>query len=259
MKVELLSVAIDAPGLPGWEAAREVLAGRAQWDRNRVRPARALAILRDDWPAIAKAAIGVGVDALQAASLRAGDVPSVFASCGADGESLHRICESVASAVPDVEATCFRDSLHDAPAAYWHAALSTAAPSTSVCAFEGSFATGLVEAAAQAIVHGTPVLLVACDMPYPSPLSSLWNVPLPFAAAFVVAPRSGRGHAQVSIVASDVRVDGDWPEAVSAELRINPAAACLSLLALLAGDEPGRAVLPSHGDSAVIVERMDGP
>jgi hypothetical protein len=256
LKVDVLSVAIDAPGLPDWQAAREVLAGRAAWDRSRLRQASAPAVVRNEWPPFVKASLRAGLEALDGAGLHASDVPSVFASCGGDGVALHRVCERVACATPDVDATLFRDSLHDAPAAYWHAALSAAAASTSVCAFEGTFAAGLVEAAAQAIVGGTPVLLVACDLPHPPPLSSLWNVTLPFAAAMVVAPRSGRGHAQIGVELSDVHVDSDWPEAVGAELRMNPAAAGLPLLALLARGEAGRAVLPGHADNAVIVELL---
>ena len=127
------------------------------------------------------------------------------------------------------------------------------APSTSLCAFEGSFAAGLLEAAAQALAESRTVLLVAYDLPYPAPLSSLWNVAMPFCVALVLGPRTGGGHREIAISLVDGRLEADWPQGLPSELRMNPAAASLPLLALLAKREPGRVVLPYHSNNAVVV------
>ena len=259
MNVAILGCAVCAPGLPDWSAACEVLAGREPFDRSAVRDPSPVALPANErrrLPATARVALGVGMEALQAAQVDMAEVATVFTSCGSDGEITHQICATLARAPEQLSPTRFHNSVHNAPGGYWSIAVGSHAPSTSLCAFEGSFAAGLVEAAVQAVTEARTVLLVAYDLPYPAPLSSLWNAALPFCVAMVLAPRTGSGHPEISITLADELIEPDWPDGVPAEMRTNPAAASLPLLALLAQRSAGRAVLPYHANNAVIVSML---
>lgn len=255
MNVEILGCAVCAPGLPDWATAVEVLAGRAVYDRSAVRNPSTVELPPNErrrLPATARAALGVGIEALRTAQVDRESVATVFTSCGSDGEITHQICDGLARVPPEISPTRFHNSVHNAPGGYWSIALSAHAPSTSLCAFDGSFAAGLVEAASQALAEARTVLLVAYDLPYPAPLSSLWNVTMPFSVALVLAPTRG-GYPKIAISLADERLEADWPAGVPSELRMNPAAASLPLLVLLARREAGRVVLPYHLNNAVVV------
>jgi hypothetical protein len=254
MNVDILGCAVRAPGFPDWSTARRVLSGRAQYDRHAVRDSTPVSLPPNEQrraPATARDALGVGAEALADARIDdAGAIATVFTSCSSDGETTHQICDALARTPPQMSPTRFHNSVHNAPGGYWSIAFATHAPSTSLCAFEASFAAGLLEAAGQALAEQRRVLLIAYDLPYPPPLSSLWNVPMPFCVALVIAP--GR---TFDIALADARLDASWPEGVPAELRSNPSAASLPLLALLATHERGRVVLPYAADNAVVVSR----
>ena len=257
MKVAVLGCGVSAPGMPDWQTASDVLTGRAPYDRTLVREPRIVALPPNErrrLPATARVALGVGSEALKDASIDdIGSVATVFACCGSDGEIVHQICDGLARKPPEISPTRFHNSVHNAPGGYWSIALSSHAPSTSLCAFESSFAAGLVEAATQALAESRTVLLVAYDLPYPAPLSSLWNVAMPFSMALVLAPRSGDGHPQIAIAMTDARSGANWPAEVPSELLTNPAAASLPLLAMLARGEPAKVTLPYHANGAVDV------
>ena len=256
MELSVLGCAVRAPGFPDWTTARRVLGGTARYDRDAVRASTPASLPPNEQrrlPATAREALGVGIEALADAGIDdASAVATVFTSCGSDGEITHQICDALARTPPQMSPTRFHNSVHNAPGGYWSIAFATHAPSTSLCAFEASFAAGLVEAGAQALAEQRRVLLIAYDLPYPTPLSSLWNVSMPFSVALVVAPPSP-GKRTIGIAIAGKRIESSWPEGVPSELRTNPAAASLPLLALLARDEPGRVVLPYTGDNAVEV------
>ena len=259
MKVDILGCAVRAPGFPDWASARRVLTGGAPFDRDAVpRPFSAVPLPPNEQrrlPATARDAIGVGAEALADARIDdAGDIATVFASCGSDGEITHQICEALTRTPPQMSPTRFHNSVHNAPGGYWSIAFRSHAPSTSLCAFEASFASALLEAAAQVATEQRRVLLVAYDLPYPAPLSSLWNVSMPFCVAIVLAPHASEHRAIVVEIAGE-RCDPSWPEGIPSELRTNPAAASLPLLALVATGRRGQVVLPYTGDNAVRVTR----
>lgn len=258
MRVSVRSCAVCAPGLPDWATAARVLTGESLYDPANVRDATPVSLPPNErrrLPPTARVALGIGMEALLAAGLEERDVATVFTSCGSDGETTHRICEELARSPPEVSPTRFHNSVHNAPGGYWSIALRSHAPSTSLCAFDGSFAAGLVEAAAQAVAEARPVLLVAYDLPYPAPLSSLWNVAAPFCVALVLMP--GAGSRSLAIAIADDAPELDWPECLPAALRTNPAAASMPLLALLARPAAGSAVLPYLAQSRVVVTTTD--
>ena len=244
----MIGCAVCAPGFPDWDGAKAVLTGSAEYDARDIRepaPAALPANERRRLPVTARAALGVGLEALQAAAMNAQDVVTVFASCGSDGLITHQICEALSRSQPEMSPTRFHNSVHNAPGGYWSIALASHAASTSLCAHAGSFAVGLVEAVAQVRVEARTVLLVAYDLPYPAPLDAMWPVDLPFSVAMVLAPPSRATSAATLEVAL---VHGaplsEWPASVPVSVARNPAAASVPLLRALAQRAPSRVVLP---------------
>jgi hypothetical protein len=119
-----------------------------------------------------KLAIAVGLEALaQAGQPAEAAIPTIFTSSGGDGAVVHEICEALAQPEREVSPTRFHNSVHNASAGYWSIALRTHAPSTSLCAYDWSFAAGLVEAATQLLDGHDTVMLISYDVPYPEPLA----------------------------------------------------------------------------------------
>jgi Beta-ketoacyl synthase, N-terminal domain len=134
-----------------------------------------------------------------------------------------------------VSPTRFTNSVHNAPAGYWHIAAQSQAASTSLAAYDASAQAGLLEAAAQCVSSGAPVLLVACDMPYPQPLHALRPLPDVFAFALLLVPAgaSAAWHVALSLATGGNTTPCDTPE-LDALRRAIPTARVLPLLQALA-------------------------
>jgi len=117
-----------------------------------------------------------------------------------------------------------------------------------LCAHDGSFAAGLLEAMAQVMLEQTAVLLVAYDTDYPEPLRSVRPLPDTFGVALVLAPRrSERSLAQWQLAPADYlsdapaqRVDNEALELLRSSI---PAARCLPLLCSVAAQSQGQVLL----------------
>ncbi len=138
-----------------------------------------------------RTAVEVAERACIAAGLDPAELATVFASSMSEASNFHAICESLSAADPFVSPTRFTNSVHNAASGYWHIAAKCRAAGTSLAAGETTFVAGLVEAAAQCVDSGRPVLLVACDTHLPEPLHSKRPRPGAFAVAFVLCPAGG--------------------------------------------------------------------
>ncbi len=247
MKVQVCGIGLLGPGLNDWVQGAAVL--RQGWQPAPTvvpAPQRLPATERRRAGTVVKASIGAADQALAAAGLDAAAVPTVFTSSTGDPLNCHLLCEALALPQRWVSPTRFTNSVHNAAAGYWHIALQSRAPSTSLAAFDASFAAGLLEAAAQCLVAQTPVLLVACDVPYPEPLHTLRPVADVFAVAFVLGPPGAaatgpvlelRPAADVDDVAVTAEADAGTPcanPALEALRQGIPAARALPLLVALA-------------------------
>jgi hypothetical protein len=241
----LAGTGVLGPGLPDWSVAREVLLGRAR-PVAAPDPEPLPALLppneRRRASAPARWALTVGSEALVAAGVDPECTATVFASCSGDGLITHQICETLAAQPPQMSPTRFHNSVHNAPAGYWSIYARSHSPSTTVCGYDGSFAAGLLEAAAQVIVEKQTVLLVAYDLPYPDPIHVLWPVTRPFAAALLLTPSASRNGARaLRIELAQGPGDCAWPEPMPRDLANNPAAQALKVLACAARAEGGSA------------------
>ncbi len=238
MHAYIEGIGLCGPGLDAWAQSTAILAGHAAYTQAPAKPP-ALTLLptaeRRRAPQTVKLALAVGTEAFTAAGRDPVTTPTVFASSGGDGDTIHDILSVLASAQRELSPTRFHNSVHNAAAGYWSIATGATAASTSLCAHDDSFAAGLLEALAQTTT-GQAVALIAYDVPYPGPLFAVRPVSATFGVALVLSPTP----TQASFARLDLALQpGPAPSTQAApaleELRhTTPAARCLPLLEALA-------------------------
>ncbi|TMH48668.1 MAG: beta-ketoacyl synthase chain length factor [Betaproteobacteria bacterium] len=249
MRVFVEGVGLLGPGLRGWEAARRVLTGEEPFcsasavigTSDLLPPAE-----RRRTPVPVKLALAVGQEAFENAGRDAAATATVFTSSSGEGETLHHMCEALASAEREVSPTRFHNSVHNAAAGYWGIATRSREASTSLCAYDTSFTAGLVEAATQVASWGKAVALIAYDQPYPEPLHSARPLLASFGAALVLAPHATRRASatlELAVLPGDEKPTGMSDSGLE-KLRLGaPAARALPLLEAIARKTQGDVVL----------------
>jgi hypothetical protein len=235
-------VGLVGPGLPGWSASLPVLTGAEAHQPAATAvpaPMRLPPAERRRAGAAIKIAIAVADAACTAAGIEPAELATVFTSSSGDGGNCHALCEMLASADRLLSPTRFTNSVHNAAAGYWHIAVGGRQPSTSLCAFDGSWGAGLIEAATLVAASGLPVLLVASDAPYPEPLHATRPLPDSCGIALVLTPDARPGHlAKLALTLAAPQPAGACADAALEALRqAIPAAQALPLLAALARGE----------------------
>jgi hypothetical protein len=226
-----------APGLEGWPASARVLSGESSFTPATVqRPVVSLlpAAERRRCALSVAWALAVAQEAVAHSGLEAGAFAVVFASSDGDGDIVHRLCTALAAPAAAVSPTDFHNSVHNAATGYWSIGAHSQAASTAICAYDGSFAAGLLEAACQLAIEKHPVLLVTVDLPYPPPLAPHRPVRHGFAAALALVPE---GHLEISLQEG---AESPLPDSLKS-FEGNAAAAALPLLAALG--RPGEALV----------------
>jgi hypothetical protein len=116
---------------------------------------------------------------------------TVFTSSGGDGVNCHEICATLASSDRSISPTRFHNSVHNAPSGYWSIATGAMTPSSVLCAHDGSFSAGLLEAMTQVATENRSVLLLAYDTRYPEPLFGVRPIPDAYGVALLLSPVAG--------------------------------------------------------------------
>jgi hypothetical protein len=256
IELALQGVGLLGPGLPDWAQGRAALGEPARWSpapTAAAAPARLPANERRRAGTVVKASIAVADQALAMAlalaPTDAATLATVFTSSTGDPLNCHLLCEALAQPERVVSPTRFTNSVHNAPAGYWHIATQSMAPSTSLAAFDASFGAGLLEAAVQCVRGRRPVLLVACDVPYPEPLHAVRPLSDTFALGFVLAPAGAAAlwTLRLTLPAEDAVTPCTHP-GLEAVRRTIPAARALPLLAALAADRGASIVIDAADD-----------
>ena len=237
------------PGLDGWTNSVAVLEGRSSYLRQPTVvpvPEGLPPAERRRLGLVVKLALSVGLQATSKAGVDPDALPAVFASSGGDGQNCHEICQALANDEKLISPTRFHNSVHNAAAGYWSIATRSKAASNALCAFDWSFAAGLLEAVTQVVVDQTRVLLVAYDAPYPQPLFDKRPIPEAFGVAFVLAP-TGAG-VGLTLKLGDAPADRMSNADLEALRASIPAARALPLLQQLAAGKAG----------AVNIDYLDG-
>jgi hypothetical protein len=262
MQVFIQSVGIAGPGLDGWAASRPILTGLVEHrmaPTSRAIPNMLSAAERRRSSHAVRLTLLAAQEALQAGEWRGEDVATVFASSDGDGDLTQQICESLAGPAREVSPTSFHNSVHNVAAGYWSIATGSRLASTSICAYDVSFAAGLIEAACFAAVEQQPVMLIASDLPFPSPLHTIRPVEQSFAAALLMTPTGGQAPLMRWQIGFDVpRTATPFPDGLPDSLHSNAAARCLPLLAMLARNRMDSITLHYSDSSSLIVTGEPG-
>ncbi len=190
MKVSIHAASLILPGLENWAQAQAVLLGQSRLESRPV-----VVPVSAKLPATERRRVGLSVKLALAlaeqlfanSTVAAAEAATIFTSSGGDGENCHILCEALAQAVPSLSPTRFTNSVHNAPAGYWGIAAQSRPPSSSLCAYDGSFAAGLIEAAVYAQYEPEPVALIAYDVTYPEPLNAKRPLSAPAGIALLLA------------------------------------------------------------------------
>lgn len=253
-------IGLIGPGLADWQSGAHAIAGAQPYvSQPTVVPAPdgLPAAERRRTGATVKLALSAAQQAIAAAGVDPVGIPSVFTSSGGDGLICHEICETLASADRQLSPTRFHNSVHNAAAGYWSLATGATAASTALCAHDGSFTAGLLEALALVSADRITVMLTAYDTGYPEPLRAKRPLPDSFAVALILTPDpSPKTCARITASLCEAgavsdRLSEPGLEALRASL---PAARSLPLLRLLARREPGEVVIDYVGEQRVAVE-----
>ncbi|SAK46643.1 3-oxoacyl-ACP synthase [Caballeronia hypogeia] len=247
LRAYIEGIGVIGPGLANWQQTADVLARRAaREDAKTVLPAPASlpsAERRRTGPVV-RAALAAAHEAVAHSGRDAASLAAVFAASGGDGGNFHAICETLASDEPQLSPTRFHNSVHNAPAGYWSIATRAMAASNVLCAYDGSFAAGLLESLAQVSVDGVATLLVAYDTDYPEPLHRVRPIGDAFGVALVLAPeRSERSLARIEARLSDASASAFADAGLEALRLSNPAARALPLLDAIANGRAAHVVL----------------
>jgi hypothetical protein len=255
VRVAVEAVEVRGPGLENWLAVRRVFAGSEPYRAapmvleppGQLSPAER----RRAIPSV-RLALAVGAGAVEQVGYTAAALPAVFASSGADGDTISAILAALVTPGREVSPTRFHNSVHNAPSGYWGIATQSREAVTSLSGYDASFAAGLLEAAVQAVSGGRPILLVAYDLPYPEPLNSARRIEASFGAAFVLSPVASDRALATLVIGMGSEPCGEASRCSDPGLeelrRGNPAARSLPLLVMLAARSAGRIRLDlSHG------------
>jgi hypothetical protein len=259
----LLGIGVLGPGLPDWSAARAILAGHRPYS-TAPPPLPAPAGLQSNERRRATPPTRIGLEAARQAlaglCLDPRRLASVFASSDGDMDLIDRLCTDLYHTHTPVSPTAFHNSVHNAVAGYWTIAVGSQAPSTSIAAWDGSLAAGLLEAATQTAITGAPVILVAYDCPATGTLAPHRPFTAPFGCALVLgmaptAETAALATLRLTLEAAqgEDRLPPDLDPALEQLRTGNPAARVLPLLRLIAIGNPGVLRLPYLPDLELLL------
>jgi hypothetical protein len=251
------AVGVLGPGLNGWSATRAVLRDEVTYDAAQVptaQPTLLPANERRRAPPAVRLAFAVAEEAVRATPIGAESLATVFASSDADMSILHRICTALTQPTRSISPTDFHNSVHNAAAGYWSIGAASRLSSSTIAAYDFSFAMGLLEAVAFVAEENVNTLLVTYDVPPPDPLYEHRPIVAPMALALVLtATRTAQSLAQLELRSCDAPATPQDARFASLSAAVPPARA-LPLLALLARETTGSVVIDCAQRRAVRID-----
>jgi hypothetical protein len=235
-------VGLIGPGLPSWNEGRAVLAGEAAYQSapsilpvpSILPPAERRRASR-----IVKLSLAIGFEAVENAGADASQLMTVFSSSSGDGQNCDALCDTLASDDRQVSPTRFTNSVHNTAAGFWGIAAGATPASQVLCAFDGSFSAGLLEAMTLVAQHQAPVLLFAYEAEYSGALQLARPLPDAAGIALLLQPQpTAKSLARIAVSLDDQPSTALDIEALDA-LRLSiPALRGLPLLTALARRSP---------------------
>lgn len=260
LNAALDSIGLLGPGLCDWSQARAVLRGEQDYAPQPTLIPAAMSLPaaeRRRSGRVVHLALAAGQQATAGSGTDLAALTTVFASSAADSDNCHEILQTLASADRQLSPTRFHNSVHNVTAGYWSIATHDLAPYTVVCAYDGSFAAGLLEALSLVATGMQDVLLVAYDVDYPTPLREKRPIGAAIAVALLLRPRAGPrslGMLAASFATAPVTTMASaWLES----LRLSaPAARALPLLERIAAERAGASALEYQEGGSLLVEYL---
>lgn len=258
MRIAIESIGVLAPGLPDWDGARAVLAGRQPFAAAPLAPCAPVSLSpaerRRSSPTV-RLAIAAAEQALLRTMIAPHEMSLVFSSSEAAGVITHQLCEVLAGS-REVSPTQFHNSVHNAPSGYYSIAMNAKLGATSVCRGPWSFAAGLLGAAVHSLSDEVPVLYVCYDSPLPAPLSDVMPVVEATAIALVIAPRPAADTLALwELAVAPAEGDVAWPDWMPHAWQANASARGFEALATIFGGAGASAALPLSPELNVRVDR----
>jgi len=244
---DVAAVGLLGPGISSWRHGRELLRGSVPYVREpTVIPVSSTlpAAERRRAVRVVNLAMAVAQEATAGLTIDLTNLPTVFAASVADTRTCDELLRTLATPERQVSPTRFHNSVHNIAAGYWSIATGDTAPYTMVCAYDGSFAAGLIEALALAALAENPVMLVAYDLDFPMPLREKRAIEDAFALALVLRSRPAPGSiCRISATLGAESVATLSRPELEALRRAAPAARALPLLEIIAHGREGRVSL----------------
>ncbi len=247
MTADIVSIGLLGPGISDWPQARSVLCGSVPYVPQptlipvtaTLPPAERRRAVR-----VVNLAVAVAHQATKDADVELASLPGVFASSVSDSTNCHELLQTLATVERQVSPTRFHNSVPNVTAGYWSIATKNTATYTMVCAYDGSFAAGLVEALSLVATEKRKVMLVAYDLDYPMPLREKRAIGDAFAVALLLRPApSVNGLARLACSFSRL-APAQMRQPQFESLRVSaPAARALPLLEYIAIGQPGTTTL----------------
>lgn len=244
-EVVLAGVGVLAPGLEDWNTAKRVLSGREEFRHAECADAQIEGISpreRRRLTGLIRQALQVAQDALSQTTFKADEVATVFVSADGDLHISDKILSALTLPGKPVSPTHFHQSVHNAPAGYWHNIHHSLQPSTTLSGAEETCAVGLMESVSQVLCQRAPVLLVIYDEYPPEVFRPFRPMTQPFAVALLLAPADHGGKVFLQLNWGNPSAElSRMPEKELEQLRIsNPAARILPLLRAVARGADGQ-------------------
>ncbi|MBV8679639.1 MAG: beta-ketoacyl synthase chain length factor [Aquitalea sp.] len=256
--IYLEGLSVLGPGMANWEATAACLRGEQDFVAAEVVLPAVMALPateRRRVGAAVKLAMATGFAAVADAAADAAQLANIFSSTGGDCDNCHNLLEVLASDERLISPTRFHNSVHNAPAGYWGIATGCTSASTSLCAYDATFAAALLETATQAWSSGQPCVLIAFDTAYPEPLYTQRPIPYPMGVGMVLSPqRTAASKAAMQLSFSQDALDVMADAGLEQLRQAIPAARSLPLLHLLASGQPGRVVIEYLAGCALAIE-----
>ena len=250
-------IGLLGPGFNDWSSGSLILAGTQPYQSLKtVIPAPELlpAAERRRASDIVKLTLATSLEAITAANLQTASLPSVFSFSNGDGLNCHSICEMLASDDRQISPTRFHNSVHNAAAGYWSIATKTMSTSSVLCAYDGSFGAGLLDALTQVVIDETRCILMVSDTPYPEPMFSKRPIPDNCGIALVLAPQQTK-QAIAKITVCITNDEADQLDTALEALRMAiPTARGLPLLQAIAQQKNGRVVIGYLDNTPLAIE-----
>lgn len=247
LQIHIDGIGLLGPGMSGWTHGCEVLTGKTSLNLapTQLPPVENLPPAERRRVGVPiKLSMAIGFEAARNACADPAQLATVFSSYEGDCDNTHAILETLASDDREISPTRFHNSVHNAPSGYWSIATACMESSTSLCAYDATFAAGLLEATTQALFSGKPCMLLAYDTVFPEPLNSLRPIPYAMGVAMVLNPlKTKAAQALLTLNLSSSQATTLSDNGLE-ELRIRiPAARSLPLLKLLAEGTSGLVVI----------------